>query len=83
MCFRQKEDTVFVQLMFVFFQVLSKFPLVQHIVFGSLFSLKPAESGASIRRAGLSTLSNTRLSESSFSYPPGSLSSVSKRSEDI
>ncbi|XP_050296075.1 serine/threonine-protein phosphatase 2A activator-like [Anthonomus grandis grandis] len=30
-------------------EVLSKFPLVQHIVFGSLFSLKPAEYGTTIR----------------------------------
>ncbi|XP_076271206.1 serine/threonine-protein phosphatase 2A activator-like [Rhynchophorus ferrugineus] len=33
-------------------EVLSKFPLVQHIVFGSLFTLKPANIGASIRRPG-------------------------------
>ncbi|CAG9771938.1 unnamed protein product [Ceutorhynchus assimilis] len=31
-------------------EVLCKFPLVQHIVFGSLFTLQPAEAGASIRR---------------------------------
>ncbi|XP_030751336.1 serine/threonine-protein phosphatase 2A activator-like [Sitophilus oryzae] len=33
-------------------EVLCKFPLVQHIVFGSLFTLKPAQIGASIRRPG-------------------------------
>lgn len=31
-------------------EVLSKFPLVQHIVFGSLFTLQPADHGASVRR---------------------------------
>lgn len=31
-------------------EVLSKFPLVQHIVFGSLFTLQPADNGASVRR---------------------------------
>ncbi|XP_066159195.1 serine/threonine-protein phosphatase 2A activator-like [Euwallacea fornicatus] len=34
-------------------EVLSKFPLVQHIVFGSLFTLQPAERAASIRRPRL------------------------------
>ncbi|CAH1175715.1 unnamed protein product [Phaedon cochleariae] len=35
-------------------EVLSKFPLVQHIYFGSLFTLKSCELGASTRRPRLS-----------------------------
>ncbi|KAL1491420.1 hypothetical protein ABEB36_012021 [Hypothenemus hampei] len=31
-------------------EVLAKFPLVQHIVFGSLFTLQPAQHGTSVRR---------------------------------
>ncbi|XP_018577245.1 serine/threonine-protein phosphatase 2A activator-like isoform X2 [Anoplophora glabripennis] len=67
-------------------EVLSKFPLVQHIVFGSLFSLKPAGTGASIRRPGLNVSSATQLSESSFKSPirdsTSTSLSTSKKSEE-
>ncbi|KAJ8965190.1 hypothetical protein NQ317_008728 [Molorchus minor] len=56
-------------------EVLGKFPLVQHIVFGSLFSLKPAECGSSIRRPRLSNIaaggrvSGSTLADSEFKIP--------------
>lgn len=55
-------------------EVLSKFPLVQHIVFGSLFTLKQAEHGASIRRP---RLSDSAPPPGGFKRPsPSSVSSV-------
>ncbi|CAG9863250.1 unnamed protein product [Phyllotreta striolata] len=39
-------------------EVLSKYPLVQHIYFGSIFTLNPAEPGASVRKPKTVVLSS-------------------------
>lgn len=57
-------------------EVLSKFPLVQHIVFGSLFTLKPAEHGASIRRPRLTDSNPPQVGEFRKPSPPIGGSSV-------
>uniref|UniRef100_A0AAR5Q2L5 Serine/threonine-protein phosphatase 2A activator n=1 Tax=Dendroctonus ponderosae TaxID=77166 RepID=A0AAR5Q2L5_DENPD len=61
-------------------EVLSAFPLVQHVVFGSLFTLQPAAHGASIRRPRLGEFSNSQ--SSCFKPPPTKSSSDTKNASE-
>lgn len=43
-------------------EVLGKFPVVQHIVFGSLFSIKPARPNTTVPKPRLSVTSTSTIS---------------------
>ncbi|CAH1113783.1 unnamed protein product [Psylliodes chrysocephalus] len=62
-------------------EVLSKFPLVQHIFFGSVFTLTPAGPGASVRKPKTNLLS-ARMPSKEFKEPGTRASDKSSSQSD-